>query len=336
MNPSAATPKASSKPTKILVTGSGGFVGSALCQEAARRGMLVTAAYRSRAPKVEHQNIRAVSVGDLANGSLELDGLLDDIDCVVHLASRAHHSDRSLSERQLWELYYRANVVSTQNLLNAASKAGVQRFVYLSSVKAVAEESQQLLRTGGEERPEDVYGKTKRAAEVAVVEAAKLSSMDYVILRPPLVYGPGVRANFLNLIRLVDKRVPMPVAGLKNRRSYVYLGNLVDACLSTVLHPNAANQVYYVSDGKGISTPHLLNSLGKGLGRPVRMFSFPVWLLELAGRVFRKGPLVRKVVGSLEVSNQAICSGIEWTPKWDFQSGLEATLEWYRKTSQRG
>lgn len=216
---------------------------------------------------------------------------------VVHLANIAHTSaDRA----SLWKV----NVEGTRRIAEQAAKAGARRFVYLSSIKAAA--------------PDDAYGESKLAAEAAL---AGVAGLEPVILRPPLVYGPGVKANFLALMRAIDRGLPLPFASIENRRSLIYLGNLADAIVCCVDAPMATGRTYPVSDGAPISTPALCRALGAALGHSARLFPFPVALLELA-------PPMRKLTRSLEVDDRAIRAELGWQPPFSFEAGISSTTEW--------
>ena len=220
-------------------------------------------------------------------------------DAVVHLANIAHASaDAALLQC--------VNVDGTRRLAEQAAEAGARRFVYLSSIKAAA--------------PDDIYGESKLAAEAALAEVAGL---DPVILRPPLVYGPGVKANFLALMRAIDRGLPLPFARIRNRRSLIYVGNLANAIVCCIEAAAAAGRTYGLSDGAPVSTPDLCRALGKALGRPARMLALPPALLELA-------PPMKKLTRSLEVDDAPIRRELGWTPPFAFEEGLRATAQWYR------
>jgi nucleoside-diphosphate-sugar epimerase len=215
-------------------------------------------------------------------------------EAVVHLANLAHASvDRHL----LW----RVNVEGTARAAALAAEAGVRRFVYLSSAKAHA--------------PSDRYGETKLAAE----QALRKIGIETVILRPPLVYGPRVRANFLALMRAIARGWPLPLASIENRRSLIYVGNLCDAVVKCIEMEAAAARTYAVADGAAVSTPALCRAIGEALGRPARLFPFPPALLP-----------VERLTGSLEVDDSAIRGELGWRPPFSFEEGLRATADWYR------
>jgi nucleoside-diphosphate-sugar epimerase len=223
-------------------------------------------------------------------------------DAVVHLANIAHaDADPAL----LW----RVNVEGTGRAAELAAASGVRRFLYVSSVKA------------GEQN--DHYGKAKLAAEAAVSAVAARSGLEAVILRPPLVYGPRVKANFLALMRALDRGRPLPFASIENRRSLLYVGNLCDAIARCLEAEAPDGRTFFVADGAPVSTPQLCRAIGDALGRPARLFPFPVSLLELI-------PTLRRLTRSLEVDDSAIRRDLDWQPPYTLEQGLRATAAWYR------
>jgi nucleoside-diphosphate-sugar epimerase len=234
----------------------------------------------------------------LAAAGHELRGTLEGCDALVHLANIAH---TAASPREL----HRVNVEGTLAQAKAAAAAGARRFVYLSSIKAA--------------RPDDAYGRAKSIAEQALLQ---LEGLDAVILRPPLVYGPRVKANFLSLLRAVDRGWPLPLASIRNRRSLIYVGNLVDAILRC-LTGTASGKIYAVSDGAPVSTPELCRALGRALGRPARLWPFPPALLALA-------PGLARLAESLEADDRAIREELGWRPPLTLEEGLCLTAQWYR------
>jgi len=234
----------------------------------------------------------------LAAAGHELRASVQGCDAVVHLANLAH---TSASPREL----HRVNVEGTLAQAKAAGDAGARRFVYLSSAKAA--------------QPSDAYGHAKRIAEQGL---AALQGLEPVILRPPLVYGPRVKANFLALMRAIDRGWPLPLASVRSRRSLVYVGNLVDAILRCLAdaRPGA---LYAVSDGAPVSTPELCRALARALGRPARLLPFPpAWLRLMPGAA--------RLAESLEVDDSALRAELGWRPPFEFEEGLRRTAEWYR------
>lgn len=219
-------------------------------------------------------------------------------DAVVHLANIAHTSARPADLQ-------RVNVEGTLAQAQSALGAGARRFVYLSSIKAA--------------QPDDAYGRAKSSAEQALLQ---LDGLEPVILRPPLVYGPRVKANFLALMRAIDRGWPLPLASIRNRRSLIYVGNLVDAIIRCVEGP-AVRKSYAVSDGAPVSTPELCRALGRALGRPARLWPFPPALLRLA-------PGLARLVESQEADEHAIREELGWRPPYSFEEGLRDTAAWYR------
>jgi len=234
----------------------------------------------------------------LAAAGHELRASEDGCDSVVHLANIAHTS-ASAADLQ------RVNVEGTIAQARVALAAGARRFVYLSSLKAA--------------QPDDAYGRAKLQAERALLG---LAGLEPVILRPPLVYGPRVKANFLALLRAIDRGWPLPLASIENRRSLVYVGNLVDAILACLGGP-AQGRTYAVSDGAPVSTPELCRAIGRALGRPARLFAFPGALLRLA-------PGLARLAQSQEADDRAIRAELGWQPPFSLEEGLRLTAQWYR------
>jgi nucleoside-diphosphate-sugar epimerase len=228
----------------------------------------------------------------------ELRPALEACVAVVHLANIAHTSAPPAA-------LHRVNVEGTIAQAQAALAAGVRRFVYLSSIKAA--------------QPDDAYGQAKAIAEQALVQ---MPGLEAVVLRPPLVYGARVKANFLALMRAVDRGWPLPVASIRNRRSLVYVGNLVDA-IRLCVEGSSVRRIYAVSDGAPVSTPELCRALARALGRPARLFPFPAALLRLA-------PGLARLAESLEVDDSAFRADLHWRPPFEFEAGLRLTAEWYR------
>jgi nucleoside-diphosphate-sugar epimerase len=222
-------------------------------------------------------------------------------DAVVHLANIAHaRADRD----QLWKV----NVDGTAHAASLAAQEGVRRFIYLSSAKARA--------------PDDVYGEAKLAAEEALARLSASTGLQLITLRPPLVYGPRVRANFLALMRAIARGWPLPLASIENRRSLVYVGNLCDAIAACVESFAAVGKTFYVSDGTAMSTPELCRAIGRALGKPARLFRFPPGLLPIG-----------KLTESLEVDDRELRRELGWRPPFSVEEGLRATVEWYRQRS---
>ena len=240
--------------TAVLVTGASGFIGRAACAEFAKRGWTVRAGVRT-------------AITDLAKG-----WPLDGVDVVVHLAGIAHE----LRGQNAESMYQEMNCAATERLARAAVQAGVRRFVFMSSIKVNGERTppDEPFRAGDEPNPQDRYARSKWAAERAL--AALAGKLEVVVLRPPLVYGPGVRANFLRLIRLVERRLPLPFGAIRNRRSMIYVGNLVELIVLAASSTAAAGRTLFAADGEDLSTPQLVREIGNALGAPTRLVPVPV------------------------------------------------------------
>lgn len=309
---------------RILVTGATGFVGRALCDFLAQSGYDVRAAIRVDSPLAERIPERVV-VGDIGPGT-SWDAALQGVDCVVHLAARAHVLNDAAANAHL---YFETNQHGTETLARAAARAGVRRFVFLSSIKVNGEESARGAYGAADyPHPQDAYGKSKWLAEQALRTVAEQSGMQAVIVRPPLIYGPGVRANFLRLMRWVDARRPMPFAAIENRRSLVSIWTLCDL-LATLLEHTAASGTWMVSDGEDLSTPDLIRRLGVAMGRPVRLIAAPVGVLRALGGLLGKKAEIARLCGSLMVDITPTRVKLGWSPPVSVDEALQRTVAWY-------
>ena len=314
---------------RVVVTGANGFVGRVLCGELHVRGFDIRAAVRSVNLQVENAEIAVVGAID---GETDWNEILSDVDLVVHLAARVHvmreDADDGLEE------YRKVNVAGTEHLARAAARNGVKRLVYVSSIKVNGE------ATYGDDKfievkepsPQDPYSISKWEAELALHRVAAETGLEVVILRPALVYGPEVKGNFEQMMKVLGKRIPLPLGSVRNLRSLVYVGNLVDALIVCATHPAATGKTYLVSDREDISTPELLRLIGTVMGRPARLFACPSALLKLAGRLIGKADQVGRLLGSLQIDSSKIRRELDWTPPYTLQQGLQETAEWYRNT----
>jgi nucleoside-diphosphate-sugar epimerase len=314
---------------RIMVTGATGFVGQAFCERAISEGCRVRAAVRTpgnqRLPS-EVELVTITSVGPETSWAESLAG----IETVIHLAARVH----IMNERALnpLEEFRRVNVEGTEQLANEAVKAGVKRLVFVSSIKVNGEESPFSYTPESPQKPTEPYGISKWEAETRLRRIEAYTGLEVVVVRPTLVYGPGVKANFLNLIRCVEKGIPFPFASVENLRSLIYVGNLVDALALCSVHSAAAGRTYLVSDGEDVSTPELCRRLAMALQVPVRLFPFPRMLLRAIGAVTGMSSAVRRLMGSLVVDSSKIRRELGWIPPFSMEEGLRATAEWYVKT----
>ena len=313
---------------RVLVTGATGFIGSSLCRVLAAQGFDVIAGVRrdGGAPAAE---VRVL--GDLGVEA-DLSAALDGVDAVVHLAARAHVMAEGAAD-PLAE-YRRVNRDGTRRLAEAAIAAGVARFVFLSSVKVNGEATRgEPVTEDDTPAPEDAYATSKWEAEQALAEASG-GGIETVVLRTPLVYGPGVKANFLSLLKLCDTALPLPLGGIDgNRRSLIYLGNLADALRRALVHGAAAGRTYLVRDSEDVSTAGLVRRIRRALGRPPRLVTVPAGALRAALVVTGPRPAAERLLGSLAVDASRINRELGWTPPYTMDQGLHATVSWYRGTA---
>ena len=227
--------------------------------------------------------------------------------------------------------YCLVNTAGTEKLARSAASLGVRRFIFMSTVKVNGEGRETPYTEGYTPAPVDPYGISKWEAEKKLKEIACETGMEVVVLRSPLVYGSGVKANFLRLLEVVARGIPLPLASIDNRRSLIYLGNLVDAIITCINHPKAARQTYLVSDGEDVSTQELIRRVADALGRQARLFPFPPSFMKLAGSIIGKSDAVERLLGSLVVDSSKIRRELGWMPPYTMEEGLEETAEWFKR-----
>lgn len=303
---------------KILVTGATGFVGRALCDHLLQKGHGCIPAVR-RASGLPHECV----VGEM-DGGTDWRTALSECDAIVHLAARVHVMHDTAADPLA--LYRATNTDATLNLARQAAQVGVKRFVFVSSIKVNGEGRDAAYRETDAPAPEDAYALSKWEAEQGLWRTAQETGLEVVVLRPPLVYGPGVKANFRRLLDTVARGWPLPLGAIENRRSLLYLGNFVDAIRICVEHPAAAGQTFLVDDGQPVSTPELIRAVAHAMGRPARLLAIPVGMLELVGTLLGKRAAVARLTGSLHVDSSAIRTRLGWTPPYSMEAGLAATV----------
>ncbi|AXO61394.1 NAD-dependent epimerase/dehydratase family protein [Pseudomonas sp. phDV1] len=307
----------------ILLTGSTGFVGSALLSELKKfPDFRVISAVRSA---VSPASDDVVVVGNI-DGTTDYSSALNGVDVVVHSAARAHIMRDEVAD-PLAE-YRTVNVEGTLNLAKQAVAAGVKRFVYISSIKVNGENTTglQAFTESDSAKPEDPYGVSKYEAEEGLRLLAQETGLEIVIIRPPLVYGPGVKANFLSLVKLSATELPLPFGSVNNHRSMVYVGNLVSFIIHCIRHPAAANETFLVSDGEDVSLRNLVTYIRLCLGRSPRLLPVPVGLFKLAGVLTGKRGMVDRLVGDLQVDSSKARSLLGWVPPYTVEQGIAATV----------
>lgn len=304
----------------IAVTGANGFVGRALCDRLGQEGP-VRPLVRREAGDLPG----AVAVGDIG-ARTDWTHALSGVDCVVHCAARVHMMQENAADPLA--AYRDVNVAGTKRLAEAAASAGVRRLVFLSSVKVMGETTRpgQPFRIGDTPRPVDPYGQSKWEAEQTLWTVASQTGLEVVVIRPPLVYGPGVRANFLRLMRAVERGWPLPLGSVNNRRSMVALDNLVDLVALCTHHPQAAGHTFFVSDGTDLSSAGLVRSMAAASGLSPRLWPVPVWLLRLVGALAGHRATVARLVDSLQVDIQPTRERLGWQPVVSTEEGLRRLL----------
>lgn len=307
----------------FFVTGANGFVGKLLVRNLLENQHKVVGAVRNQVHV--DTDLKLFAVGDI-NAVTDWTGMLDAVDVVLHLAARVHIMNDSaidpLSE------FRKVNVDGTLNLARQAVKAGVKRFVYVSSIGV----NGLYTFNGGRfnERdlpdPHDAYAISKWEAEQSLIRISQATGLEVVIVRPPLVYGKNAPGNFLKMISVVTRGVPLPFASVNNKRSLIYVENLVSALILCATHPAAPGNTYLVSDGEDLSTSDLLKRLAFAMHKQPRLFLFPICLLKLAANIFGKTDQLERLLGSLQVDSSKIRHELGWIPPFSVSEGLQATV----------
>jgi|SoiMethySBSTD1v2_1073268.scaffolds.fasta_scaffold55978_3 nucleoside-diphosphate-sugar epimerase len=315
---------------RVLVTGATGFVGSELCTLLSQSGYRVRAALRTDRA-IPDSIAEKFVVGEIDDAT-DWQGALRDVQHVVHLAARVHVMHDSVANA---ELYMRANVGGTARLAAQAAEAGVRRLVYLSSIKVNGEQAEAPGYSAADTpHPGDAYGVSKWKAEQCLQQLA--DRLEVTIVRPPLVYGPGVRANFLRLMRWVDRQWPLPLASIDNRRSLVSIWNLCDLIRLLLRAPGVAGKTWMVADGESLATPELIRRLARAMQRRARLVPVPAGALHLLGRLIGKRDEVARLCGSLVVDTEATRRELGWSPPVSVDESLARTVSWYLQESRRG
>ncbi|WP_207477577.1 NAD-dependent epimerase/dehydratase family protein [Arenibaculum pallidiluteum] len=313
---------------RVLVTGATGFVGRATLAALARRGHVVRAALRrppdGGTPAMAHEAAVVGDIGPQTDWSAALAG----VDAVIHLAARVHRMRED--DTDPLAAYRHVNAAGTVALARTAAAVGVRRLVLASSVKSVADGPLAApLTDAAVPAPTSPYGISKLEAERGLFDVASASALEAVVLRPPLVYGPGVGANFLRLLATVRRGMPLPLGAVANRRSLVHVENLADALALAAEHPRAPGHAFLVQDGPALSTPDLVQALAQAMGRPARLVPVPPALIRAGARLLGRGDAADRLLGSYEVDDSGIRTILGWQPPVAAKDGLRATAEWF-------
>lgn len=306
---------------RVLITGASGFVGGGLCDALRIRNIDFIPVVRRNAASGQF------GVEDITEET-RWDNVLGDCDTVIHLAARVHvMKDRNSNPLSA---YRKANVDATINLAQQAAKLGVKRFIFVSSVKVNGEgTSEKPFSVFDEPAPLDPYGKSKLEAEVALQELSHITGLEVVIIRPPLIYGPGVRANFLRLMQLVKTGMPLPFGAIRNRRSMVALDNLVDLLIVCIRHPAAAGHIFMVSDDNDISICELLRMLATAMGIRSLLLPIPAQLITGVASLIGKSATANRMLSSLQVDISHTKSTLGWQPVVTMQNSLDKTVAYF-------
>ncbi|WP_460139905.1 UDP-glucose 4-epimerase family protein [Pseudomonas sp. S2_E01] len=312
--------------TRVLLTGASGFVGSAVEAHLLDDSQyVVRSVYRqptqSALPRLQMCHVPALE------RETDWSEPLQGIDVVIHCAARVHVMDER--EADPLAVFRQVNVQGTLRLAEQAAQCGVQRFIYLSSIKVNGEGTLPGRAYTADDQPSplDPYGISKLEAEQALQALSARTGMEVVIIRPVLVYGPGVKANFRSMMSWLNRGVPLPLGSISNKRSLVAVDNLVGLIVTCIHHPAAANQVFLVSDDEDLSTSELLRRMARALGKPARLLPLPMWLLDAAARVLGKKALSQRLCGSLQVDIEKTKSLLEWTPAISVDGALAKTAK---------
>ena len=304
---------------KIMITGASGFVGTSLCNKLSSLGIQFSEVVRKKVTQAQFEI-------DELSGQTDWSKALTDCDVIIHLAARVHvmkdKSDDPLAA------FRAVNVDATLNLAKQALRCGVKRFIYVSSVKVNGEETTSKSFTAFDASvPIDPYGQSKLEAEIGLKVLLYQSGLELVIIRPPLVYGPGVRANFLKLMQLVKMGVPLPLGLIHNKRSMVALDNLIDLLVTCVHHPAAAGQIFMVSDDHDVSISELLHLLASAMNKRSRLLPVPAWMIAGAATLMGKSASANRLLGSLQVDISHTKSTLGWQPVVSMPDALRKTVE---------
>ena len=316
--------------SKVLVTGATSFIGKMLCHRLVEKGYLVAGTVRSPEKLTFLPKEIEFSMVDEIGLYTNWAKTLNEVDTIIHLAARVHvmheTSSDSLNE------YRRVNTEGTKRLADMAATVGVRRIIYLSTIKVNGEKIGSHPFTEEDPvSPDDPYAISKWEAEQILKHIADETGLEVAILRPPLVYGPNVKANFLKLLEWINKGIPLPLRSVNNTRSLIYLDNLVDAIVKCIQHPAASGEIFLVSDNHDISTPDLIRMIANTMGKKPKLIPVPLFALKTLGKFTGKSMEVERLTGSLQIDSSKIRKVLGWKPPFTLEEGIAETVKWYLK-----
>jgi len=318
---------------KILISGATGLVGKALCPLLKSYGDVRVALWQKEDGINIPVDISPIVVGSVdrnTNWNMALRG----IDVVIHLAARVHVMEDKASDPL--GAYREVNAVGTETLARQSAAAGVRRLIFVSTIKVNGEQTHggNAFTEKDVPNPQDPYSISKIEAEKALTDVAENSGLEVVIIRPPMIYGPDVKARFLTLMKLVDRGVPIPTRSIKNRRSLLYVRNLADFLALCVTESEAANQVYLLSDGEDVSTSDLVSTIARAMKKPDRQFGVSEIVARTGARLLRRENFYSRLWGSLKIDSTKAREQLGWRPPYSFAEGIEDTVNWYLNKSR--
>lgn len=312
---------------KVLVTGANGFVGRELCSHLVATGLQVFGAVRQQAVFTKTAGVRYVYVADI-NATTDWTEALQGIDVVVHLAARVHVMQETAADPLA--AFRSINVAGSCNLARQAAQLGIKRLVYMSSIKVLGESSgSEAFSDCSPVAPGDPYAWSKWEAEQELHKIALATDMELVVLRPPLIYGAGVQGNFLRLLGLIQRGIPLPLAQVHNKRTLLYVENCCSLIQRVIKHPAAAGQTLLLGDSEALATPQLLATLADASASRLWLLPVPVWLLTTLGRMVGKQSDIERLTGSMQVDITRTCALLNWQPPFTSQQGIVRTVHAY-------
>ena len=313
---------------KICVTGAYGFIGKSICEFLADSNISVTGFVRDLNLSKNSNNIDYIPVGDIGL-KINLKSNLIGTDCIIHCAGRAHVMNETKADSL--KIYHSANVDGTKQLAEQAVEAGVKRFIFLSSigVNGISTKISEKFTSKDTPAPIENYAISKLRAEEALLHVSKKTGLEVVIIRLPLVYGERVKGNFLRLLNIINKGFLLPFGKIDNLKSFIGLDNLIDLIIYCIDHPSATGKIFLASDGEDISTTDLIKKLSNAMGKPKRLFPFPVPVIKLIGKIFKKSYEAERLLSSLRIDSSDTQKLLGWKPPFTLDEGLLNTVKWY-------